>query len=252
MGVILRHFQMEPLHVFMTMPEASASLFNLGIYSVAEAARLTGVSTSRIRRWLRGYRFKSRGRRYATDALWHGQLDPIEGKLALGFLDLMEVRFVDAFPKRGISWPTIHKTREKAMAHFPNATHPFCTEKFLTNGRGLLVEVQEETGEQALLDITKDQKVFDALVRPFARELEFGPGDVLERWWPMGREHRVALDPARDFGQPTLFTEGVSTQVIARSVKANDGSVARVAEWYEIPVEAVQDAVEFEERLLTA
>jgi len=167
MGVILRHFQMEPLHVFMTMPEASASLFNLGIYSVAEAARLTGVSTSRIRRWLRGYRFKSRGRRYATDALWHGQLDPIEGKLALGFLDLMEVRFVDAFPKRGISWPTIHKAREKAMAHFPNATHPFCTEKFLTNGRGLLVEVQEETGEQALLDITKDQKVFDALVRPF-------------------------------------------------------------------------------------
>ena len=130
MGVILRHFQMEPLHVFMTMPEASASLFNLGIYSVAEAARLTGVSTSRIRRWLRGYRFKSRGRRYATDALWHGQLDPIEGKLALGFLDLMEVRFVDAFPKQGISWPTIHKAREKAMAHFQTPRIPSARKNF--------------------------------------------------------------------------------------------------------------------------
>ncbi len=236
----------------MTMPVATSTLLDLGIYSVPEAARLTGVSTSRIRRWLCGYRFKSHGRRYATGALWQGQIDPIEGKLALGFLDLMEVRFVDAFLQRGISWPTIHKAREKAMEHFPGASHPFCTERFLTDGRGLLVEVQEETGEQALLDITKDQKVFDALVRPFARELEFGPGDILERWWPMGRERRVALDPCRNFGQPSLFAEGVSTQVIARSVKANEGSIASVAEWYEIPIEAVRDAVEFEEHLLAA
>ncbi len=34
--------------------------FNTGIYTVRDAARLTGVSTGRIRRWLRGYRYRSR------------------------------------------------------------------------------------------------------------------------------------------------------------------------------------------------
>jgi hypothetical protein len=31
---------------------------NISIYTVAEAARLTGVSKECIRRWVRGYRFR--------------------------------------------------------------------------------------------------------------------------------------------------------------------------------------------------
>lgn len=234
------------------MPVAPCDFLKAGIYSVSEAARLTKVSASRIRRWLRGYRFTSRGRRYATEPLWRGQLEPLEGKLALGFLDLMEIRFVDAFLKRGVSWPDVHLARDKAMRHFPETSHPFCTKRFLTDGRQLLVHVQEETGEPALLEITKDQKVFDAFVLPFVRDLEFGPGETVERWWPMGREHRVALDPRRNFGQPTLFEEGISTHVIARSVRANRGSISAVAEWYEISAGAIRDAMEFEDRLLAA
>ena len=58
----------------------------------------------------------------------------------------------------------------------------------------------------------------------------------------------MALDPKRNFGQPTIFEEGVPTRVLAKSVKAN-GSLGKVARWYEISVRSVREAVEFEQAL---
>ncbi len=65
----------------------------------------------RIRRWLRGYRYRSRKKAYASPPLWHGQWEPIDHSLAPGFLDLIEIRFVDAFLKAGVSWMTLRQAR---------------------------------------------------------------------------------------------------------------------------------------------
>ena len=43
-----------------------STYFNTGIYPVRDAARLTGVPAGRIRRWLRGYRYRSRKKAYAS------------------------------------------------------------------------------------------------------------------------------------------------------------------------------------------
>jgi len=48
------------------------SLLGLGVYSVPEAARLTGVSSRRIRRWLQGYSYSSGGAARASRPLWRG------------------------------------------------------------------------------------------------------------------------------------------------------------------------------------
>jgi uncharacterized protein (DUF433 family) len=224
------------------------SYLNTGIYAVAEASVLTGVSPGRIRRWLRGYRFKSKSKVYTSPPLWNGQLEPIDNKLALGFLDLIEIRFVDAFLKSGVSWAMIHKAREKAAERFPEVSHPFCTNRFVTDGREIFVELHEETGEPSLVEIVRSQKVFTEIVRPFLKELEFGEGNILERWWPMGKERRVVIDPKRNFGQPTIYQDGVPTKTLAKSVKAN-GSIAEVARWFEVSSESVADAVEYEQKL---
>ena len=67
-----------------------------------EAARLTRVSVGKIRRWLKGYRFKSGDSIHHSDAVWQGELRPVENKLALSFRDLLELRFVDAFIRAGV------------------------------------------------------------------------------------------------------------------------------------------------------
>ena len=234
--------------IFKSMGRPETSYLNTGIYSVTEAFALTRVSSSRIRRWLRGYHFKSRSKHYSSPPLWSGQLEPVENNLALGFLDLMEIRFVDAFLKHGVSWSMIHKAREKAAERFPEVSHPFCTNRFVTDGREIFVELQHETSEPGLLEIVQNQKVFGEIVRPFLKEFDFGEGNILERWWPLGKDRLVAIDPRRNFGQPTIFKDGVPTKILATSLNAN-GSVEEVAEWFEVSPQSVADAAEFEQQL---
>jgi uncharacterized protein (DUF433 family) len=232
--------------VSVLMTASNISYLNVGIYTIPEASKLTGVSRERIRRWLRGYRSNLRRKNYAP--LWKPQLPAIDNKAALGFLDLIEVKFVGAFLDKGVSWPMIHKVREKAGELYPEVSHPFCTKQFVTDGRQIFINVHSDTGDTSLLEIVSDQHVFAEITEPFLKQLDFREGSMLERWWPLGIDHHVVLDPRKNFGQPTMCEEGVATQVLAESVRAN-GSVEEVARWYEISPQSVREAIEYEQSL---
>jgi uncharacterized protein (DUF433 family) len=223
-------------------------LLNAGIYTIPEAARLTGVSSARIRRWLKGYHFKTKKERHHSNPVWTGQLDPLEGKLAVGFRDLIEIRFVAAFIKKGVSWKTMRDAHAAAQQKL-EIEHPFCTNRFATDGRKVLLHEAREAGDDVLLDLTNNQQEFERIVAPFLKELEFTNDAGLVRWWPLGITRTVVLDPARNFGQPIAAQAGVPTRVLAQSVKTNGGSLELVARWFEVAPHEVKDAVEFEQKL---
>ena len=227
--------------LFMT----SSRFLGAGIYTIPEAERLTRVSSSRIRRWLKGYDFRVKRKRHHSNPVWTGQLAPLEDKLAVGFRDLMEIRFVNAFLNEGVSWKTMRDAHIAAKNKL-GTDHPFCTHKFATDGREILLHQAKESEDTCLIDITNDQREFKRIVAPFLKELEFDQGYL--RWWPLGRERLVVVDPVRNLGQPTVIRSGVPTRVLAHSVKAN-GSLESVAHWYEVDLREVHDAVEFESRL---
>ncbi|MGH7983381.1 MAG: hypothetical protein ACREFF_09595 [Candidatus Udaeobacter sp.] len=218
---------------------------NTGLYTVPEAARLTRVSVGKVRRWLKGYDFRSGESVRHSDAVWQGELQPIENKLALSFRDLLELRFVDAFIRAGVSWRTMRRAHRKAQAKL-KTTHPFCSNRIFTDGRAILLRQGEEDSDQALIDLVNDQAEFARIVEPFRKELEFSGSDIV--WWPLGKERQIVVDPKRNFGQPSAAHSGVPTRVLARSVKTN-GSVEAVSHWFEVSEGEVRDALEFEARL---
>ncbi len=228
--------------------DRESAFLNRGLYTVPEAARLTRVSVGKIRRWLKGYDFKSGERVHHSDAVWQGELRPIENKLALSFRDLLELRFVDAFIGAGVSWRTMRRAHAKAQEQL-QTTHPFCSNRIFTDGRSILLRQGEEDSDRALINLANDQVEFARIVEPFQKELEFSGADIV--WWPLGKEREIVIDPRRNFGQPTVMKSGVPTAILARSAKANS-SQEIVARWYEVHPNEVRDAVEFEESLAKA
>jgi len=223
----------------------------VGIYSLAEAERLTSVRRARIRRWIKGYDFKSKGLTHRSAAVWSKEIEPIDGIIALGFRDLIEIRFVDAFLKAGVSWRTMRLAHQAAQDEL-GTSHPFCSNRFVTDGRAIFQKQAEEESDAVLINLTNRQQEFARIVGQFLKELEFDSDDSLVRWWPMGRDRKVVVDPQRQFGQPITVQAGVSTQILARSVSANAGEIETVAQWYEVDQQEVRDAVAFELKLAKA
>ena len=228
--------------------EREPNLLNAGLYTVPEAARLTRISVGKVRRWLKGYDFRSGTSVRHSDAVWQGEIKPIENKLALSFRDLLELRFVDAFIRAGVSWKTMRRAHVRAQNEL-RTTHPFCSNRISTDGKNILLKQAEEDSDQALLNLVTEQREFSRIVQDFLKELEFSGNDIV--WWPLGKGKQVVIDPRRNFGQPTVAKSGVPAITLARSVKANS-SVNVVARWYEVQRDEVRDAVEFEDSLAKA
>jgi helix-turn-helix protein len=229
-----------------------------GIYTIAEAARLTGVSEGRIRRWMRGYSFVRSGEMRTSLPVFKSHYEPTDrGTIALSFQDLIEVRFVDAFLNAGVSWSHLRAAHLRA-AEFLQNTHPFATHQFVTDGHTVLTKV----ANKALLDIVANQMGFYQIISASLKELEF-KNRVTVRWWPMGRRQPVVIDGGRCFGQPIVSKEGVPTAVLHRAYIAEDDQqtttgpdqqidvkvIQKVANWFGVANRSVRAAVEYELRL---
>jgi uncharacterized protein (DUF433 family) len=233
------------------MSQRERSLLGMGLYTVPEASRLTGIPAARIRRWIKGHTYKSGEAIRVSPPLWRQDL-PSGDDLGLSFRDLLEVRFVDAFRRHGVSWKTIRAAAEKA-AEIVQDSHPFSTKRFKTDGRNIFAELVQHTGRESLLDLARSQYGFKEVMEPFLFEgLEFSElGIEPIRWWPLGRGRRVVIDPERSFGQPIVTPESVPTSVLARAFES-EASYEAVARWYLVDPKSVQDAVEFETTLSAA
>ena len=234
-----------------TRAASPGSLLGTGLYMVAEAGRLTGIPPASIRRWLWGRPPGSEDRDRGALPLWRPQVPILDRSRALGFRDLIEIRFVHAFRQRGVSLQTIRKATEEAT-RLLQQDHPFSSLGFKTDGKNILAEVTEGTADGALLfDVLTGQYLLEIVFDRLYDGLEYSELDELLRWWPLGLGRGVVLDPERSFGQPIVHPAGVPTAVLADAFTAEQ-SVEAVADWYEVTTDAVRDALEYESALRAA
>ena len=230
------------------MTDESVTPFGVGLYTVKEAQRITGVPGHRIRRWITGYDYSYQGSKHRSPMIWQPQLFAVDGRVTLGFHDLLEVRFVNAFVEQGVSLHKIRKATTVA-AELLQQSHPFSTKRFKTDGQTLFLEMIEVTGEKWLLNLFSKQYQFqDVVWQCLYTGLDFSELDQATRWWPLSPKKRVVIDPRRAFGQPILNKNRIPTSVLAAAF-AVEKSVSKVARWYDLPRKAVEDAVEFEQKL---
>ena len=212
-----------------------------GVYGFAEAQRLTGVPSSTIRRWTQGYTFRHGEVEYYSPPVM-GVKDE-DGHTALRFVDLMHVMALNGFRKAGVSWKTLRYAVYKATER-TECSHPFARQTFFTDGRAILMPIVDGV----LLNIVSDRLEFEKVVAPFFKSVDYERIDEPVRWWPMGHQCQVVLDPQRSFGAPICAKGGVLTSVVNAHYQTEQ-SIDAVAWWYNISPQEVTDAVEFERRL---
>jgi uncharacterized protein (DUF433 family) len=230
------------------MGTSGVDLIGVGLYAVPEATRLTGVSGGRIRRWLRGYTFRTGTGLHKSHPVIAPALPPIDDTLILTFLELLEIRMVDAFLNVGVKWKTIREARDRARSRL--GEYPFSRGNLVTDGREIFEPLARGSArnDTAFVNVVTSQFYFRGAVAPYLAVLKFSAEGQAEEWWPLGKSRSVVLNPRRSFGQPIVARGGVSTNILARLYKA-ERSFTRVARWYNVSERAVRDAVEYESSL---
>ena len=229
------------------MTESHYKYIGKGIYSIPEASRIIRVNYSTIKRWVSGYKYVYQNERRVGLPVFEPDFEPIDNSYAISFLDLIEIRFVNAFLQYGVSLRKIRVASAHA-AEILEQAHPFTTKKFHTDKRTILMDIAEAEDDSQLLDLVKDQYSLRQVFAPYLYAgLELTDGGT-RRWWPMAPNKSIVIDPARSFGQPILDIEGIPSATIANSYKA-EGDAGFVARWFGISQQAVTSAIEYEHSL---
>ena len=228
-----------------------------GIYTLAEAQRLINVPSRKIHRWLYGYNLPKKSGEEAvrsfSDPLWTPQYDKTDfDAQAIGFQDLLELRFVAAFVEHGVSLRVVRSCMETAR-ELLGVEYPMTSGSFKTDGKTIFAEaIEKAIKEGALLDLKSRQFAFkDIISASLYAGIEYDDSRAV-KWYPQGRRQHIVLDPMRQFGSPIVDEVGVPTGVIFASYLAegqNAHAIAQTARAYEVPAKFVEAAIKFEQGL---
>lgn len=212
---------------------------DIGLYTVPMAAAILHEDSSRIRSWINGAAHSE------AAPIIHRQLPMIGGKTVLGFLDLIEARFIKHFKDLGLSSQTIRKIAERLRSRH-RTDHPFATNKaFRTDGKTILMEIALDE-EKKILNLLNDNFEMGPVVEQSLFNTILYADDLAYRWHPSPVEHpRVVLDPNYAFGRPVLEGIWIPTDTLAAAFEA-EGDITPVAEDFEINPKFVDEAVAYE------
>lgn len=217
-----------------------------GVYTIPEAARLTGAGSDTMRRWLLGYSYKRNGKVYARPPIFEAEFGDIDGQFTISFQDLIELLFVSRFRSKGVKWSIIHEAFKLAKERF-ESDHPFSAINFKTDGKRIFEETIH-SGNKQLSDLHLNQIVIADFIAPtLSKAIEFDTQRATV-WYPQYPSKLILLDPERSFGRPIIANGSVPTEALYLAYEAEE-DFGIVARQFDIRVSDVRSAVSFQERL---
>jgi len=207
----------------------------IGLYSIPDVARILNLEPSFVRRWLNEYwgnRFKFGKKNFSS---WGAGREK-----AIHFYTLIEFYVFYQLRKQGLSAQSIAKSHE-IIARELNTQFPFATSTILTDGRKILYKIDNTTIINA--DNTKQLNFVD-IIEEFCRQMDFGKDRLAIRYWPLGKEKNIIVDPHHQLGQPTIKNTNILAETLYRMHTSGE-KINFVASLYNVSVKDVTASIEF-------
>ena len=228
--------------------------WDVPMYTTAMAGRLVGLSKYRVRRWLQGYDYTYSAGPSGETRIGHKEpvirRDNIDESSYASFLDLIDLLFVKRFLDHEISLQRLRKALHEADELLDG--HHFAQRSFFTDGKNIYLQVKDNA--DALLELLSGgQWVIASIIKQLADQIEFDkPTGFAERWYPLGPDGLIVLDPRISFGKPTIVGRGIATANIYDFFLGEGENIGRVCSWLNLESQEVEAAISFERYLVAA
>ncbi|MDQ1086956.1 MULTISPECIES: DUF433 domain-containing protein [unclassified Siphonobacter] len=208
---------------------------DMGIYTVPDVAQILRLPLTRVRRWL--------------DEFWNGRLSNTTkvsyswGKgreRVVNFQTLIEFYVFFKLRELGISTAKILQAHE-VSSKLLQTPFPFASSFLLTDSKTLFVEIGNE------ILITADARLqyeIKEVMEGFCRKIEFDTDKVAAKFWPLGKDRSVVIDPQKQFGQPIIQGTNILAETLHR-IHLGGEEESTIASLYQITPQQVEEALYF-------
>ena len=211
------------------------------MYSFSEAAHLAHVSASTVRNWLFGY--TARG----------GEVQPLfrqphRNGAMVSFLQLIEIVVAGNFRKSGrVSFQTVRRAHDNAKLQWALEC-PFAHSQLDALGGHIVQRLHSERSGESLQALDEPQQwALPGLVLDTVHQLEYEM-ELAARWYPIGKEIPIVVDPRLSAGLPTISGRGVTIEAIIRRFRSGQ-RIDFISQDFELEPYIIEEAVRYAEKV---
>lgn len=222
------------------------NLLETGIFSIPEVARLVSFNQAAVRVWIEGHTGKQ-------IAVIENELGKVDGKTAVSFNNLLELRFVAFFVRHGVHLREIRRIMDEVRQTLFHP-HPFATKIiFRTDGKKIIAAIGRKNGIEDIYDLrSKNYEMRTVVLESLKNDVVYDPTGQAVLWHPRPIiAPNVIVHPHFSFGRPVMKDSQIPTKTLADAVHA-EKNIKFVAEIFEVSERRVKEAVDFENNLKQA
>ncbi len=208
----------------------------LGIYTIPDIGLLLGYPLYKVRRYIKKYWDDGIGKELFNDRYsWSVE----SNRKAVNFYVLIELYIFFQLLELGVNTKRVVKARRE-IAKQLNDSYPFANQKLLTDGKKIWYYLDKNL-------ITADpsaQVNFTQIIESFASKIEFSDDFLAMRYFPIGKDRSVVVDPHHQFGQPVINGSNIVTDTIY-SMYTSGEKIKTLSVLYDITEKEIKDVIEF-------
>lgn len=207
-----------------------------GIYTPAEIAQILRIPYAKVSRWINKYWDGKLAGEFESKYSW-----TTDNSKAVSFHTLVEFYVMIQLSEAGVSTKKILFAHQKLSRQFESA-FPFATSQVLkgiqTDGKRIYFKIDSEM--IVTLDGTKQLNL--DFIKVFFKNLEFSSNNLAVRFFPLGRNNAVLVDPERKFGHPVIGNSNIYPETIFNMYKAGENK-KYISFLYNLSSKQVNDAI---------
>jgi len=205
-----------------------------GIYTAADISRIFKIPYPKVKYWFRYYirnkLFHTIGYRYYF---------PIKDTIAVNFLSLIEMYVFYKLKERDIKTSNIIKMHTR-MSKYLNTPYPFALQDFYISGKTIYFGQID-----SLIEASDTYQAFiPSFINQFIEKITFDDKRLARKFYPLGKNKSVVLNPENQCGQPIIDGTNILTATLFEYYRGNE-SIETIAKLFELSEENVKDAIEF-------
>lgn len=205
-----------------------------GAFTVEDVSMILGQSHQKVYRYIKEYGDVKFGKLYNETYSWS-----VDKTLVVNFYALIELHVIFLLMEtHKIKLSEINKAREVLAKSF-GTPYPLATQKIFTDKKDILYKHLDE-----YVNANKTHQFnLKEIVAPSLKKVEWKNGAAY-RYFPLGKQHSVVVDPLRQHGQPTIIKSNLRTQTIWRMYESGEPK-ENIKTLYDLTTKELDDALLF-------